>query len=167
MLTRQLADHYRSAWVPEYAREYIDNLDRPYVESDILEIARGQAKLEKMGSTSLRKEATLGKVQQRDRFLFCDTEALVTKIWSDVKFGRCDPWILDLLETHVYDLYLLCDIDIPWEYDPQREHPEMRVQLFNLYYEELLERHRNFRVVSGLGEDRLENAINFIDSCFT
>jgi len=160
-LARQLADHYKSVWVPEYAREHIDHLGRPYEESDILVIAQGQLKLEKDAEVIIKK----GK--KNEDYLFCDTEFLVPKIWSEVKFSRCDPWILHQIETRVYDLYLLCYIDIPWEYDPQREHPELREHLFNLYHEELLERNRNFRVVSGLDEDRLNNAIKFVDECYT
>lgn len=158
MLSKQLADHYKAIWVPEYAREYIDHLGRPYDQSDILKIAKGQKRREKDA------EADLGTGNSRLRYIFCDTESLVTKIWSEVKFGWCDPWILSELETRIYDLYLLCYIDIPWEDDPQREHPEMREHLFNLYHEELLERGRNFRVVSGLGEERLKNAIKCVET---
>jgi len=161
MLTMQLADHYKTVWVPEYAREYINQLDRPYEEYDILTIAKGQLMREEEGAT------VIGKGKRSEQYLFCDTEPLVAKIWSEVKFGRCDPWILNQIETHIYDLYLLCYIDTPWEYDPQREHPELREHLFNLYHEELLERNRNFRVVSGTGDDRLKNAIKIIDTCFT
>ncbi len=160
ILAMQLADHYGTVWVPEYAREYINQLGRPYEESDILAIAKGQLQHEQ------EAEMIVEQVKNREKYLFSDTEALVTKIWSDVKYDRCDPWILDQVKTHVYDLYLLCDIDIPWEYDPQREHPELREHLFNFYHEELLEHNRNFRVVSGIGEDRLKNAIKFIDACF-
>ncbi|MBL7137329.1 MAG: ATP-binding protein [Bacteroidales bacterium] len=161
MLAEQLASHYKTVWVPEYAREYIDQLDRPYAEHDILTIAKGQLIREKEG------EALLEKKKERRPYLFCDTEFLVTKIWSEVKFSRCDAWILQQLDAHSYDLYLLCYIDTPWEEDPQREHPHMREQLFNLYYDEMLERGWNFRVVSGLGEERLRNAIKFVDACFT
>jgi NadR type nicotinamide-nucleotide adenylyltransferase len=160
-LAEQLAAHYNTRWVPEYAREYIDLLGRPYEEHDILTIARGQLRQEE------EMEQDLSKREASPAYLFCDTEALVTKIWSDVKYGRCDPWILQQVEGRVYDLYLLCYIDIPWEYDPQREHPQMREHLFNLYYEELLERRRTFRVVAGLGAERLENAIKFIEESFT
>ena len=141
----------------EYARAYIDRLGRPYVEQDILAIAREQLRQEE------EMEQQLGNGKTSPAYLFCDTEALVTEIWSEVKYGRCDPWILHQVERRVYDLYLLCDIDIPWEYDPQREHPLMREHLFNLYHSALQERGRNFRVVSGLGIERLQNAIKFID----
>jgi NadR type nicotinamide-nucleotide adenylyltransferase len=147
MLSEALAGHFRSSWVPEYAREYIGNLKRPYGKEDILAIAKGQLEREKQAN------GTGGKL------LFCDTELIVTKIWSEVKYGSCDPWILEKIAEHRYDLYLLCDIDLPWEYDPQREHPHMRQYLFDLYRAELTERKLPFEVINGLGDTRLKNAI--------
>jgi len=150
MLAEQLAKHFRTGWVPEYAREYIDKLNRPYSEEDILKIAKGQLDRE------------MKQVAVSEGLLFCDTELIVTKIWSEVKYGRCNPWILEQIENHTYDLYLLCYIDIPWENDPQREHPHMRERLFTLYYEELLERGYSFEAIKGLGEERLQNAIRHV-----
>jgi NadR type nicotinamide-nucleotide adenylyltransferase len=152
MLSEQLAAHYQTAWVPEYAREYLEKLGRPYEERDILFIARGQVSGEER------------QLPQATRFLFCDTESLVTKIWSEVKYGRCDPWILDAIERHPYDLYLLCDVDLPWEYDPLREHPDQRQYLFDLYYNELKNRKYPFFVVRGTGPDRLANAVRIIEN---
>ena len=40
MLAQQLADHYHTLWVPEFARDYLTSLNRPYEEDDILYIAR-------------------------------------------------------------------------------------------------------------------------------
>jgi NadR type nicotinamide-nucleotide adenylyltransferase len=151
MLTEQLAAHYQTAWVPEYAREYLEHLGRPYEERDILAIAQGQMS---------RQSKQLVAAKQ---FLFCDTELLVTKIWSEVKYDRCDPWILNSLNAHPCDLYLLCDVDLPWEYDPLREHPHQRQYLFELYFNELKFRNFPFFVVRGYGNDRLKNAVNFVD----
>lgn len=154
MLAQQLAECYHTVWVEEYAREYINNLNRPYNEEDILAIAQGQMARE--DSQALKA----------DKVLFCDTELIVTKIWSDVKYARCHPWILQEIERRKYDLFLLCSIDIPWENDPQREHPHQRQFLFDLYYKELTDRKLPFFVLSGLGEKRLENALRFIrDNC--
>jgi NadR type nicotinamide-nucleotide adenylyltransferase len=153
-LAGQLAEYFHTSWIPEYAREYIDGLDRPYDETDILEIARGQMEREE-------RQASASK-----GLLFCDTELIVTKIWSEVKYGRCHPWILEQIEKHPYDLYLLCYIDIPWEADPQREHPHMRERLFTLYYEELLERNFPFEVIKGLDGERLQNAVRQIRKNF-
>ena len=151
MLAEQLAGSYHTVWVPEYAREYLGELRRPYMEQDILLIAQGQ----------LRQEQML--IEKSKGYLFCDTEMLVTKIWSEVKYQRCDPWIINAARNHRYDLYLLCDIDLPWEYDPLREHPGQRRFLFDLYYNELRKGNYPFAVVRGTGPARLENALAIID----
>lgn len=151
-LAMELAEYYKTVFVPEFAREYIDRLGRPYDQEDILIIAKGQISEEERW------------IKQADRMLFCDTELIVTKIWSEVKYGFCDPWILKKIEENKYDLFLLCDIDLPWEADPQREHPHMREKLFTLYYDELKGRGVPFKVVSGAGRERLMNAIGFVES---
>ena len=151
-LASELAGYYHTIFVPEYARGYIDRLDRPYNQEDILEIAKGQ----------IREEEDC--LKKADRLLFCDTELIVTKIWSEVKYGNCHPWILQKIIDNPYDLFLLCDIDLPWEEDPQREHPHMREKLFTLYYDELTGRGVPFKVVSGLEKQRLMNAVGFVES---
>lgn len=154
LLAEKLARHYRTVWNPEYSRVYLDKLDHPYQETDILRIAKGQIREE------CRKE------KQASGYLFCDTELIVTKIWSEVKYKRCHPWILRMIEKHRYDLFLLCDIDLPWEPDPLREHPDKRDFLFNLYYKELTDRKFPFYVVTGTGNTRTVNTISFIDHYF-
>ncbi|MEI7499925.1 MAG: ATP-binding protein [Bacteroidota bacterium] len=152
ILTEQLAIYFNTSWVPEYAREYLEKLGRPYEENDIVKIAKGQ----------LARESN--QLKSADKYLFCDTELLVTKIWSEVKFNRCDQWILKKIETHHYDLYLLCDIDLPWQSDPLREHPNRRQYLYNLYYNELSDRHFPFDVISGTGDERMNSALKTIEN---
>ena len=154
LLAQQLAEHYRTTWVPEYARSYIDSLSRPYHQQDLLSIAQGQIRTEE----ECHKKA--------GAFLFCDTELIVVKIWSEVKYHACDEWILKMISEHRYDLFLLCDIDLPWEYDPQREHPDKRDYLFKLYKKELEMRDFPYFVISGIGKSRLNNAIGSIDKFF-
>lgn len=153
-LARQLASHYNTVWVPEYAREYIDLSDRQYVESDLLIIARKQLELEN------------SILPQANNYLFCDSDFLVLKIWGEFKYGRCHPWIAEQFTDHLYDLYLLCDIDLPWVEDPQREHPHKRKELFSLYEKALLELNFPYRIISGQGKERLLNAIKFINETF-
>jgi NadR type nicotinamide-nucleotide adenylyltransferase len=153
-LSERLASYYNTEWVPEYSREYLNELDRDYNYDDILNIAKGQ----------LKKEKEL--IPKAKRFLFCDTEAIVTKIWCDIKYGICHDWILDQIKLNPYDLYLLCNIDLPWEDDPLREHPDKRTYLLNKYSEELKERDLPFHMISGLGDSRLQEAIKIIDKSF-
>ncbi len=150
-LCQQLATHFNDEWVPEVAREYLKKLNRSYEASDILSIAKKQIKREE----DIAKNA--------NQFLFCDTELIVTKIWSEHKYKKCDPWILDQIIKRKYSLYILCDIDLPWEQDPQREHPHLRKYFFDLYLKELKDRKLNFKILSGTGDDRLRTAIELIE----
>ncbi len=155
-LSRALATHYGCDFVPEFAREYIQKLERPYTREDILVIARQQIALEE----SALKNA-------RGNFLFCDTDLLVTKVWSMHKYDTCDPWILQQLEIPRYDLYLLCNVDLPWQYDDQREHPHLRNFFFEWYKRELEGYGFPYRIVSGSRQDRTENALALITDYFT
>ncbi|UCS94455.1 ATP-binding protein [Echinicola marina] len=126
-LSHALAQHYKEPWVEEFARGYIESLNREYQYADLLEIAQGQMKMED------------AKAQEAKDLLFCDTDLHVIQVWSEHKYRKTASWVLEEIKKRAYDLYLLTDIDIPWEADPQREHPEpdMR-QFFYDWYERLL-----------------------------
>lgn len=151
-LCRHLAKHYNTLWVEEYARSYIDDIKRPYNLDDIIKIAKGQL----INENRIAEKAS--------GVLFCDTELIVTKIWSEHKFGVCPEWILNNIQNYKYDFYLLCNIDLDWEPDPQREHPNLRQYFFDLYKQELEKRDFNFGIVSGKGDERLQNAIKLLNN---
>lgn len=149
-LAEHLAKEFETLWVPEYSREYLAGINRPYNEGDILEIAKGQVK----------KEDEM--MHKANKFLLCDTDILVNYIWSLDKYGHCDPWIGEQLEKRKYDLYLLCNTDLPWEEDPLRENPHDRDELFALYELKLKMLDFPYRVISGTGDERYTNAIKAI-----
>lgn len=151
-LCEKLAKKYNTIWVPEYAREYLNKLDRKYKFDDIEIIAKKQLEIE----NSLLEKA--------NKYIFVDTDFLVTKIWSEFVFNKCSKWITEKYFSHKYDLYLLCDIDLPWQYDPQREHPHLRNELFEIYLKELNNLNCNFKIVSGINYKRLYCAVNYIDN---
>ena len=153
-LAAQLAEHYHTVWVPEYAREYLDKLGRPYEENDLIEIAKGQITHEKTAISHAR------------RFLFCDTDLTVIKIWYEYKYGTLHPFLARKYAEISYDLYLLTDIDLPWEYDPQREHPEKRKYFFEWFERELKAKNTPYAVIRGRGEERLKNAVKVIEDTF-
>ena len=62
-----------------------------------------------------------------------------------------------------YDLYILTDIDIPWEKDDLRDRPNDRKSMFNYYRDELVKNNLNFFLVSGSKEARLRKSILKID----
>lgn len=148
-LTRMLAAHYKTDWVKEYARDYLNNLNRDYKEADLLEIARGQIADEDEKSASVTRP-----------FLFCDTDLYVIKVWSEHKYNRCPAWILQQIARRPYDLYLLTCIDTPWEADPQREYPDpdMRAYFFRVYKDIVIHSGIPWACVSGSPEQRLQLA---------
>jgi len=148
-LAKALAEHYQVPWVPEYARGYISNLGRLYQEEDLLKIAQGQVARE--------DEAAKDKPD----LLICDTSLIVIKIWSEYRYGRCHPWVLEQIEQRPVNLYLLCSPDIPWEPDPQRENPDDRDQLFHLYQQAL--KNKPTKIISGNRPERLAQAVSEID----
>ncbi len=150
-LAQSLAKQFETVWVPEYSREYLNALDRPYNQTDLIEIASGQLRAEK----KVRKKA-------KD-LIFLDTDLFVIKVWSEFKYGNCDPWILQQLEMNKADFYLLTFFDVPYEDDPLRESPENRPELFDIYEKELKSHGVNFQVVQGSSQKRLEQAIENIN----
>jgi NadR type nicotinamide-nucleotide adenylyltransferase len=151
-LSAALADHFGTSWVPEYARGYIDNLVRPYNESDLITIAHGQLRVE--------DEFT----RLANRLLFCDTNLYVIKVWSEFKYGACDPEILRLIAERTYDLYLLTYVDIPWQEDPQREHPDKREELYQIYLNEMKNQPVPFVEIKGSADQRKQLAIQAVEN---
>ncbi|MDO1512571.1 ATP-binding protein [Maribacter confluentis] len=155
-LSEQLARHYHTVWVPEYAREYLQdkwNNERKTCEPhDLLPIAAGQMRLE----NELTKKAT--------NILICDTDLLETKVYSEAYYiGDCDPILEKYALENAYDLYLLTYIDIPWEADDLRDKPNERAEMFS-YFKETLEKYgKNFITLKGDKKTRLKKAINHID----
>ena len=154
-LSQHLAQHFNTAWVSEYARAYLDNLNAPYSESDLLKIAHGQVRLEEEW------------MPEANRVLICDTNLLVIKVWSNFKYGRCSGEILQLINSRAYDLYLLTYIDIPWQEDPLREHPDKREELWGIYKKELAQQGTPFVEIKGERAARRATAIKAIEGLLT
>ena len=135
-LCNALADHYKTIWVKEFAREYLERNGKDYVFEDLYKIALGQ--LEEIENAVVK----VGIQQQENtqNLLFIDTDLYVIKIWSEFVFNKCDNSILTEITKQQFDLYLLCDVDLPWVSDNLREYPDLKVRqkLFHYYKEEIL-----------------------------
>jgi HTH-type transcriptional regulator, transcriptional repressor of NAD biosynthesis genes len=158
-LAEQLAAYYRTAWVPEFAREYLDarNAEQPLAEitaAVIAEIARGQ----------IESEDRLAR--QANRLLICDTELITTVLWSEHFLGGCDDRIRAAARARRYDLYLLTDIDVEWVADRQRDAPQLRAEFLNRLRDELESNGRRFILIRGSRDERLPRAVEAIDSLF-
>ncbi|MDP5231965.1 MAG: ATP-binding protein, partial [Cellulophaga sp.] len=155
-LSEQLARHYHSVWVPEYAREYLQdkwNEQRKTCEpNDLLPIAEGQMRLE----NKLAKKA--------NKVLICDTDLLETKVYSEAYYiGHCDPILEKYAVENTYDLYFLTYIDVPWEKDDLRDKPAERERMFQYFKDTLDTYDRNYVLLKGDKNTRLKTAIAHID----
>lgn len=150
-LSKFLATRFKTEWVPEYARAYLNKLNRPYDQSDLTKIAHGQLRVEDEW------------MQTANGVVICDTNLIVIKVWSEEKFGQCEPEILTAMNARHYDLLLLTNIDIPWEADPQREHPDKREYFWNIYKNEAAASKIPFIEISGVSEDRRRKAVEQIE----
>jgi len=154
-LAKQLALHYKTFWVPEYSRLYANEKLKQGVlltKKDVLPIATGQMELENI-------IAHISK-----NILFCDTNLLETKIYSEYIYdGYCPDALKQSVANSKYDLYLLTSTDIPWEYDPVRSSDAERKKMFDCFKKELDKRKSPYIILSGNKETRLKKAIEHVD----
>lgn len=155
-LSIQLADYYKTEWVPEFARDYLqqkwDNSQGICDVNDMMPIAYGQTKLEN------------DKLKRANKFLFCDTNLMVTKVFSEVYYNYCDPLLDKAAKKHQYDLFFLTDIDVPWEKDDLRDSPDNRKSVFEVFKASLIKNKKPFITLSGDQTSRLKLAVSIIDS---
>lgn len=142
-----LSDKYNLPVVKEYAVEYLEKTNGKYSYDDLLCIAESQIESENKVITACNPEV-----------LLCDTDLITIKIWSEVRFGKVDQCIMEIIENRHYDHYILCYPDIEWEYAKFRENPDDRDYLFELYFNELQIRDKQFSILKGTGEKRFKNA---------
>lgn len=155
-LAKQLAEYYETEWVPEFARDYLqekwEENQHICVAEDMMPIAYGQ--------TALENE----KLAKANQYLFCDTNLMVTKVFSEMYYGFCDPLLNEAALKHEYDLFFLTDIDVPWEKDDIRDTPEGRETVFSVFKQTLIDTNKPFITLSGDKETRLAKATTIIDS---
>ena len=155
-LCEQLANHYNTQWVPEYAREYLSKHGMKYSYDDLLTIAQQQIASE---------EKYTSKPANHNSLLFIDTDMYVMKVWCEYVFSKCHAWVLEQIAERKYDHYLLCNVDLPWIKDPLREYPDLknRQQLYHIYKDLMINQAVPWTDISGNYEERLQKAIAAVD----
>ena len=143
-LSKKISELYNGVYVEEYARAYLEKTNGLYQEKDLVSIAEGQSELINQVSNN------------QNQFIVADTDLTVLMVWSLYKYNSVHPTIEHLFQSEKFDLLFLCDIDTPWEFDPLREHPNERNEILDLYKKILNENNRNFILLSGSIEERLE-----------
>lgn len=184
----QLAEHYHTIWCKEYARQYLLEHGTHYSYDDLLVIAKGQLELEEESIKNVQRGKHTGKHASESenpagqetfhdgesnlptpaRLLFIDTNMYVMKVWCEFVFGKCHPFILDELADRKYDLYLLCNVDLPWVKDELREYPDLltREELYHIYREIMVNQQVPWADVNGSDSKRRQVAIDAINGVF-
>ena len=156
-LAKQLAEYYKTDFVQEYAREYLqkkyDQFGLICELNDILPIAKGQMNLE-------------NNATKNNSLIFCDTNLLTTMVYSKIYFNYCDPILERCARSNFYDIYLLMDIDIPWIKDNLRDRPHERKEMFESFKSSLIKNQKKFEIISGNFKERKEKAIRIINNLF-
>ena len=163
-LCKQLAAYYHTIWVEEYARKYLLKNGTAYTYENLLDIAKGQIAAEELAVTRwLLAETSTGeqRISVNGQPVFIDTDMYVMKVWCEFVFEKCHHWILNRIAERKYDLYLLCNIDLPWVKDELREYPDLisRQKLYYHYKDIMINQNVPWVEISGSYEERLEKAI--------
>jgi len=155
-LCEDLSAHFKSSYLPEYARIYLEINGPKYSYEDVIKMAMGQ----------VYSEEHFALQNPESSLLLLDTNYLVYKVWIKEKYGKYESFLERLLKEDNYDYYFLCGVDVPWEYDELREHPnyEDRSRLFNEYKVILTQNKLPFGILQGNREERLEKAKSIINN---
>jgi len=154
-LCELLAQHYNTQWCPEFAREFLLTHGTDYTYDDLLYIAKGQ----------LAMEDEYINTTKGSPLLFIDTEMYVMKVWCEFVFGKCHRWVLDQIIERKYDLYLLCNTDLPWVKDELREYPDLKTRdrLYYIYKDIMINQSTPWVDISGDHDERLQKAIKAVN----
>ena len=178
-LSEELAKHFNTIFCPEYAREYLLQNGIRYNYSDLIRIAQGQLAMEDYceqvvneglstvsGEWSIAHDSlsTGSKLEVPSALLFIDTNMYVMKVWYEYVFNRCEQFVLDQIAQRHYDLYLLCEIDLPWVAQPMREYPDrqQRLELYDMYKDILVNQQTPWVEIRGNHKERLQRAVDAV-----
>lgn len=166
MLCEQLAKHFNTIWCPEYAREYLNENGVKYGYEDLIKITQGQLKAEDDFEKIINQQSATQISLLTSHFspFFIDTNMYVMKVWYEYVFDKCDYIVLDEIAKRKYDLYLLCNIDLPWIADAMREYPDEqpRKELYNMYKDLMINQTTPWIEISGNYDERLQKAIDAV-----
>lgn len=157
-LTEELGKHFQAPTVSEYMREYLqkkwDDKNQSCNYEDLVPITAGQIENENAATRDAKN------------MVFCDTNPRQLKVYAEVYYKRCPAVITEFLDKSSYAHYLLLDIDVKWVKDDLRDKPHERQCMFQKFRRELNANEIPYTVISGQGQDRLDNAITAVEKLF-
>lgn len=156
-LAQCLAEHYQTAWVPEYGREYCaakwpdGNIVDDWTSAEFEEIAMEQGRREDQAARTA------------NRVLICDTDPFATSIWHERYLQRRSSEVEAIAERRRYSLYLLAGDEIPFVQDGTRDGEQIRHWMQQRFVEALSAANRPWVLIAGDHERRLAQAVQWID----
>ena len=161
-LCEQLSKYYGAPLVKEYAREYLKINGNNYTYDNLLDIAKGQIINEE---TAIKEAIQTKNSITETPLIFIDTDMYVMKVWCEYVFNKCHNWILNTIVAQKYDLYLLCNVDLPWVKDELREYPDLitREKLYHHYKDIMVNQAVPWIDISGNYDERLQKALDGIN----
>lgn len=148
-LSQQLAEHFRTVWVQEAARDILKS-NEEIDEQKLIEIGTAQTNL------------VMQKSQKANKILFCDTDLITTQIYAHHYLGYVPTKLIELEKEVTYDLYILLDIDTVWVEDPLRDLGDKRAEMYQVFLSALEKRKLNYVKISGSWENRTQKAIQAV-----
>ncbi len=153
-LTAQLAAHYGTAGVEEYARRLIEE-KKDIGPEDMPRIAQGQ------------QAAIAAALDRANRVIFTDTDALSTSVWTRWLYGAADAAVEAVARENPSDFYLLMRPDLPWVPDLVRYLPGQGEAFFDDCAATLAKWGRPYAVIGGEGAARRDAAIAAVDQAMS
>lgn len=152
-LAAALSGYYGEPWTAEFVRQYVDGIEHELSVEDLAPIAKGQLAQEDHATA------------EANRLIIHDTNILSSIIYANYYFETVIDWVNEAFLARDYNLYLLCMPDIPWVPDEgQREGPEVRDTLHQLFKETLNKLELPYVEISGNEAERFGTAIRAIDA---
>ncbi|MBK9444518.1 MAG: ATP-binding protein [Comamonadaceae bacterium] len=154
-LAQALAEHYSGLVVPEYLRLFCEARGRTPTEFEQLLILREQL--------ALQAQVLAQRRGQGGRYVFCDTSALQTAVYSEHYFADRSLYAQALAEQQAYDLTLLLAADLPWQADGmQRDGCQAQATVQRLL-EQALTKVQPVVTIDGVGTARVLAAIEAVN----
>lgn len=145
-LAQRIADRLHTEWVPEASRVYAERKASALDSSDVAPIAREHIRL---ADAAAERARAAGQT-----VLVLDTDLLSTVVYARHYYNMVPPWVERVERSRRADLYLLCDIDVPWIADGIRDRPQNRDEMFELFHHALIRRKARFVIVRGGWDER-------------
>ncbi|KAA3652903.1 MAG: ATPase [Bacteroidetes bacterium] len=153
-LALELAAYFKEPLVLEYARTYLSKQNGKYTINDLACIAKGQLESEKKA------------IQKANQLIIADTSNIDIQVWSKIKYGYTLKEIYQYEPDYIQTHYLLTEPDLPYEAGVYRERPKIedRIEIFDTFFDLLIDNVNFLGIVNGIGEIRFKNALERINS---